>query len=277
MGDGVRRWVVTGTPGAGKTTLVDALEARGHAVSVRESATDVMAAYGSGPQPWGSSAGSALDEIVALQRRRELEPLPPGGRSRRARPVAGLHPALARHMGYDVPLARSRARPDRGRAALRAPVPTSRGSGFLTPTDVRRIDEADTLRFDRIHRETYLELGYELVEVPVLLVEERVALVESLIGQARRRPVAPPVKTGERLASARNASSAARTAPGFSYQTKCLAAGDHDDLRSSADRSGRVLRDRHGHRLAPPCTNSVGTGDPARRGVSAGMASRADW
>lgn len=185
MGDGVRRWVVTGTPGAGKTTLVDALEARGHAV-VRESATDVMAAYGSGPQPWGSSAGSALDEIVALQRRRELEPLPPGvdhavlDRS----PVCTL--ALARHMGYDVPPGLA-AELDR----IAAEQPYERQVlyvawlGFLTPTDVRRIDEADTLRFDRIHRETYLELGYELVEVPVLPVEERVALVESLIGQAR--------------------------------------------------------------------------------------------
>lgn len=184
MGDGVRRWVVTGTPGAGKTTLCDALAVRGHAV-VRESATDVMAAYGSGPQPWGAGTDSPLDEIVALQRRRELEPLPAQvdhvvlDRS----PVCTL--ALARHMGYDVPpgLAAELDRIQRERPYERR-VLYVEWLGYLTPTEVRRIDEADTLRFDRIHRETYLELGYELVEVPVLPVEDRVALVESVIGPA---------------------------------------------------------------------------------------------
>ncbi len=182
MGDGVRRWVVTGTPGAGKTTLVDALAARGHPV-VRESATDVMAAYGSGPQPWGTQ--SPLDEIVALQRLRELAPLPAGSdhavldRS----PVCTL--ALARHMGYDVPPALAA---ELDRIAVERPYERQvlyvEWLGFLTPTDVRRIDEADTHRFDRIHRETYLELGFELVEVPVRPVEERVAVAESLIGPA---------------------------------------------------------------------------------------------
>jgi predicted ATPase len=56
--------------------------------------------------------------------------------------------------------------------------------GFLTPTEVRRIDEADTVRFDRIHRETYVELGYDLVDVPVRPVADRVVLVESVVGPA---------------------------------------------------------------------------------------------
>ncbi|MEV4495482.1 AAA family ATPase [Micromonospora arborensis] len=37
-----RRYVLTGAPGAGKTTLIEALSRRGHLV-VREAATDIIA------------------------------------------------------------------------------------------------------------------------------------------------------------------------------------------------------------------------------------------
>jgi predicted ATPase len=184
LGDGVRRWVVTGTPGAGKTALVDALAARGHP-TVREAATDVMAAYPPGTQPWESA--HVLDEVVALQRRRELEAVPTAAthvvldRS----PVCTL--ALARHMGYDLPpgLAAELERIAREQPYERR-VLYVEWLGFLTPTEVRRIDEAGTVVFDRIHRETYRELGFELVEVPVLPLAERVSFAESLIGPADR-------------------------------------------------------------------------------------------
>ena len=181
MGDGVRRWVVTGTPGAGKTALVEALALRGHS-TVREAATDVVAARGPDVRPWESPA--FLDAVVAVQRERELAaPRDADHVVLDRSPVCTL--ALARHMGYDVPpgLAAELERIQRERSYERR-VLYVEWLGYLTPTEVRRIDEADTLRFDRIHRETYLELGYELVEVPVLPVEDRVALVESVIGPA---------------------------------------------------------------------------------------------
>ena len=40
----IRRYVLTGAPGAGKTTLADALRLRGHRV-VPEAATDVVARF----------------------------------------------------------------------------------------------------------------------------------------------------------------------------------------------------------------------------------------
>jgi predicted ATPase len=121
-----------------------------------------------------------LDEIVEVQRAREaLVPHAPHVVLDRS-PICTR--ALAQHMGYAPgpgltgELDRiARERPYEPRVLYVAWL------GFLTPTPVRRIDEADSLRFDRIHRETYTELGYELVEIPVLPVDARVALVESLV------------------------------------------------------------------------------------------------
>ena len=35
--------------------------------------------------------------------------------------------------------------------------------GFVTPTEARRISFAEALRFERVHEETYRNLGFELV------------------------------------------------------------------------------------------------------------------
>ena len=175
----MRRWIVTGTPGAGKTSIVDELARRGHAV-VREAATDVVAAHPADDEHWLRSA--FLDDIVSLQRARELAPAPPGTSHQvfDRSPVCTL--ALARHLERAVPplLADELARIERERTYERH-VFYVEWLGFLTPTDVRRIDAPDTIRFDAVHRETYVELGYELLEIPVLTVDERVALVESVI------------------------------------------------------------------------------------------------
>ena len=180
----MRRWIVTGTPGAGKTSIVDELARRGHAV-VREAATDVVAAHPADDEHWLRPA--FLDDIVSLQRARELAPAPPGTSHQvfDRSPVCTL--ALARHLERDVPtlLADELARIERERTYERR-VFYVEWLGFLTPTDVRRIDVEQTLAFDRTHRSTYTELGYELVDVPIATVAERADLVESvLVGPSR--------------------------------------------------------------------------------------------
>ena len=66
-----RRYVLTGAPGCGKTTTLEALGQRGHAV-VAEAATDVIAAQ----QVLGVNAPWELpgfvDRVVDLQRERRL-------------------------------------------------------------------------------------------------------------------------------------------------------------------------------------------------------------
>jgi len=54
--------------------------------------------------------------------------------------------------------------------------------GFITRTEARRISLEDSIRSERFHSETYERFGFELVRVPPLPVDERVAMVLSLIG-----------------------------------------------------------------------------------------------
>jgi predicted ATPase len=37
--------------------------------------------------------------------------------------------------------------------------------GFITPTEARRISFAESLRFERVHEETYRNFGFELVPI----------------------------------------------------------------------------------------------------------------
>src|SRR6185295_12419135 len=63
-------YVLTGTPGAGKTAMLRFLESSGHAV-VEEAATDVIALQHAlaDETPWNDAA--LIDKIVTLQRMRE--------------------------------------------------------------------------------------------------------------------------------------------------------------------------------------------------------------
>ncbi|PYC65716.1 hypothetical protein C7C45_27980 [Micromonospora arborensis] len=95
-----RRYVLTGAPGAGKTTLIEALSRRGHLV-IREAATDIIAtrqAEGCA-EPWQEP--DFVDAIARLRRQRRLAADAHGGAQIHDRsPLCTL--ALARHLGRDV-------------------------------------------------------------------------------------------------------------------------------------------------------------------------------
>ena len=169
----IRRYVLTGAPGAGKTTLAEALAERGHVV-VAEAATDVIA---QGHSERGHQ-GSFTDAILALQLARERAatgPLQIFDRS----PLCTL--ALARYIGI-TPSAALGAAATRAADIYQPAVFLVRPLGFMTPTAARRISYADALRFADIHEDVYREYGFTLVDVPKATVAERVALVEQLIG-----------------------------------------------------------------------------------------------
>jgi predicted ATPase len=181
------RYVLTGTPGAGKTAVLRLLEARGHLV-VEEAATDVIAleqALGQ-DEPWASP--SFIDKIVTLQRQRQTRlaagPTVPVFFDRS--PVCTL--ALARYLGFPVGagLAAELARI----AAHRVYHPAVfflRNQGTIRPTPARRISYEDSLAFEKVHEDTYRELGFQLIEIPPGPLAHRAALIERLAG----RPVSP--------------------------------------------------------------------------------------
>ena len=56
-----------------------------------------------------------------------------------------------------------------------------RNLGFITPTEARRISFEETVRFEKIHEETYQGLGFELVPVEPRSLMERVSIIKAAI------------------------------------------------------------------------------------------------
>lgn len=181
----MRRVVLTGAPGSGKTALLRALELEGLAV-VEEAATDVIAldqAQGV-EEPW--TRPDFVDRIVALQRMRQARAVGDLVVFDRS-PVCAL--ALARFLGQPPgPLLAAELDRIADERVYDRSVLFANNLGFCTPTAARRISFEDSLRFETVHREAYLELGFDLTLVPPVSVRERVAFVLRTL-----EPQQPPI------------------------------------------------------------------------------------
>lgn len=175
-------YILTGTPGAGKTAMLRLLETFGFPV-VEEAASDVIAlgqALGRA-EPWREPA--FIEDVAALQRRRQDAARATAGggtvffdRS----PVCTL--ALSRYLGFPPPpsLTREVARIVADRV-YEETVFFVRNQGFILNTAARKISFEDSLAFERLHEETYRDLGFRLSDIPAGPLGERVALIRRTI------------------------------------------------------------------------------------------------
>jgi predicted ATPase len=89
---------------------------------------------------------------------------------------------LATYLGYSFsPFLTSELESVRKERVYERQVFFIRNLGFITPTEARRISFDETLRFERIHEETYRGFGYELVTIGPGSLLERVGVIKAAI------------------------------------------------------------------------------------------------
>ena len=177
----MRRFIITGAPGAGKTAIIRQLELDGFSV-VEEAATDIIAAaHAQGTvEPWKDS--SFIDAIAKLQRDRQIRASHQPDQLQFHDRCCVCTAALAIYLGHPcTPFLADELERIKKEAIYERRVFFIRNLGFITPTDARRISFEETVRFERIHEETYREFGFELVAVEPASLMERVGIIKAAI------------------------------------------------------------------------------------------------
>ena len=176
----MKKFILTGTPGCGKTAILRQLEVDGFSV-VEEAATDVIALWQACgvPEPWTDVR--FIDPIVDLQRQRQLRAAGEPGEMQFHDRSAVCTAALARYLGFPVTEA-LRAELDRIKSEqiFERSVFFIRNLGFVSHTEARRISYEEALRFEQIHDETYREFGFEIIPIEPASLADRVSRIKAL-------------------------------------------------------------------------------------------------
>jgi predicted ATPase len=177
----MRRFIITGAPGAGKTAIIRQLELDGFSV-VEEAATDVIAAaqaHGTA-EPW--THASFIDVVAKLQRDRRIRASHQPDELQFHDRSAICTAALAEYLGYpQTPVLSGELEVIRQNAIYETTVFFVRHLGFITPTEARRISFEETVRFEKIHERTYRDFGFELISIEPGSVSERVSTIKAAI------------------------------------------------------------------------------------------------
>ena len=177
----MRRFIITGAPGAGKTAIIRQLELDGFSV-VEEAATDVHAALEANLTVESWRHASFIDVIANLQRDRQIRAsYQPDEVQFHDRSVV-CTAALALWLGHPFsPLLTSELERLKKDAIYQNRVFFIRSLGFITRTEARRISFEETVRFEKVHEQTYRDFGFELISIEPGSLAERVSRIKAVI------------------------------------------------------------------------------------------------
>lgn len=170
----MKRYILTGTPGSGKTSLLHELKSQGYSV-VEEAATDVIALEHKrgNSEPWMQA--DFIDKIIRLQKQRQIETVTSTDELQvyDRSPICTF--ALSRYLGYppSACLLEEMERIERENIYQRQ-VFFLENLGFCQPTEARKISFEESLLFEKIHAEIYTSLGYDLIKLAPEALSERV-------------------------------------------------------------------------------------------------------
>jgi predicted ATPase len=160
----MKRYILTGTPGCGKTSIIRSLEIAGYVV-VEEAATDVIAlrqAQGIA-EPW--THPSFIDDITNLQKLRQTRVADAAGVQFYDRSPLCTY-ALSVWLGFPISktLADEMKRIEKEQIYQKQ-VFFIENLGFCEPSAARKISFEDSLKFEKVHEETYRYFGYDCIRV----------------------------------------------------------------------------------------------------------------
>lgn len=172
----MKRYILTGTPGSGKTSVIKELGKLGHTV-IHEAATDVISVEQAKgiERPWEEP--DFIDQITHMQKERQMNAtgaLQFYDRSSFCTYALGKY--LSHHKNFEFKP--SPVLLDEIDRCLKAGVYQNKvfffeNLGFIEHTDARKISYKDALIFEQIHLDVYKEFGFEIVLVPKQSITER--------------------------------------------------------------------------------------------------------